>query len=576
MRGDIGNPTDIVPISLKLEVGGVDLSHRVKSWEITFDFDAGAFTLDVVFTNHEPLVAAAKGLAPWDEDSDYNNSGPLLGQYNSVDLYIKKDGIEDWSLFFSGYIGPQEIGAGEEWGAADTVSATFVGCSHPLKDAMIEQRLALEYKNASIDSGAEICLLRRIILDQDMDYPVVYRDNPSYTLIDYIVSNVSVWDACENALMETGFRLVEMWDPDGERFAVTVVDPLRGRVTPTVTLNGGFRRRHLSGSETDTRTYVAVVYKEWPTGEEKYVFGEADQSVVNKYGVPNGKGGRVHRKMVYVTRDRSLIQTQTEAVELVAVMLHDLENPTPDCEIEMPYLDPRFEPWDLVRTIGEHSTVDVGVMEIAWRWSWEEPQGGTSLRGSAWGIIGAKSLWLSHDIKREGVDIRERLAELSKTIPQQPNAPEVTSSWYLGPSGAPLPVLDTIMSRVEWWVNGRIVRVIPFEQLVLGTITDMGDSWIEDSSKTWVNKQFSGPGRHWLYLPATQQLRRIKTTAAPHRVYIAEELDPVPSVSDAYIILKTSAEWSDNHVDVGPYHRVSGFEEGRYVAVQEARIPSGR
>jgi len=736
----VASATEKVPVELELAVNGVDLSHRVKSWEVSFSHSAGAFELIVEFANHEELRESWLGLEPWDVDSEYNENGPLLGQYNPVTLKIRKKGESEWTTFFQGYCGPSDISGGAEWGRADVLEVIFAGSTHPLKDAMIEGRLALEYSEASIDADAEICLLRRIILDQNMDFDVAYRDNPQYTLIEYIVSDVSVWEALENALMETGFRLTELWNEELGKFVPTVIDPLRERgavqigggssqeglehawpdgngyilwferhqdmwepgyehgnasqekrertlwmnlcggegevtwvtddpvdltevsyvgvaywntslpegmrtylvastekdsshdtyderttqnaldvtdlvgnhyirihlvsdgpsdeaqiarvwVDPApedyewewpqfpepIPLWGCFNRRNLSGNESDVRTYVAVVYKEWPTGEEKYVYAEADQDVIDRYGVPDGKGGRVHRKMVYKTRQRSLIQTRSEAVELATVMLHDLERPTPDCEVDLTYLDPRIEPWDLIRTIGyeEMPIVDMGVMDITWSWDWNNPYGTTTFRGSAWRVIGSKQ-WLNHDIKREGVDIRERLDELAKTIPGKPEKVEVGRSWYMGPAGDPIPVLDLTFDRVEWWVNGRIVRLVPFDVLFSDTVSGAGLDWIEDDTKNWPDKRFSGPGRHWLFFPETNELKRVKTTDAPDRIYIESEFNVIPAINDPYIILKMKQEWDENHIDKGPYHRVSGFEEGRYIAVQESRIPSGR
>jgi len=574
---NVPSATQIVPVELRLIVNGVDLSDRVQSWERSFDFDGGCYVLDVTFTNHEQLREAGLGLDPRDPNSTYNATEPLLGAYHEVTLDIRKQGVSEWTRWFTGFVGPAEVSGGETWGEADTVSCTCVGKSQPLKDWMIEDRLALKYENAIISPTGSPDLLNRILQDQELNYSVVYRDDPDFSVSEYIVSGVSAWEALENALAPTGFRLVELWNDSSSDFEITVVDPMRSKTEPDFELIGGFSSRRLSGSEADVRTYVAVAYRDFERKEERYVWAEADSSIVAKYGIPDGSGGRKHRKMVYKTQDRSLIDSESEARELAALILHDLQEPTPDCEIRLPYLDPRFEPFDLVRFTGEYS-VDVGVMSVRESWSFERQVGETVISGTANKIIGAKQLWLSRDAKRQPPAER-RLQDMPGKPPPQPPAPELDPAWYVGPDGTPQPVVDAIFpGPVPWWAKGRVVAVGKFKVLATGTASGGTMEYLEDTDKSWEPGQFSGKSRDYLYISSgtgAGQTRRIKTNTAT-RIYVETAFDMAPSSDSVYVVLRRLRNRKQENIDLSPFYRVKEFEEGSYVFVAHSLVPSGR
>ena len=574
---NVPNATEIVPIEFRLTVNGVDLSDRVQSWERSFDFDGGCYVLEVTFTNHERLREAGLGLDPHDPNSTYNETEPLLGAYHEVTLDIRKQGVSEWTRFFTGFVGPAEVSGGETWGEADTVSCTCVGKSQPLKDWMIEERLALKYENAIISPTGSPDLLNRILQDQGLHYTVVYRDDPDFSVSEYVVSGVSAWEALENALAPTGFRLIELWNDSSSDFEITVVDPMRSKTEPDFELIGGFSSRRLSGSEADVRTYVAVAYRDFERKEERYVWAEADPFVVAKYGIPDGSGGRKHRKMVYKTQDRSLIDSESEARELAALILHDLQEPTPDCEIRLPYLDPRFEPFDLVRFTGEYS-VDVGVMSVRESWSFERQVGETVISGTANKIVGAKQLWLSRDAKRQPPAER-RLQDMPGKPPPQPPAPELDPAWYVGPDGTPQPVVDAVFpGPVPWWAKGRVVAVGKFKVMATGTAAGGTVDYLEDSDKSWEPGQFSGKSRDYLYISSgtgAGQARRIKTNTAT-RIYVETPFDTAPSSDSVYVVLRRLRNRKQENVDLSPFYRVREFEEGAYVYVTNALIPSGR
>ena len=573
----IPSAAELKPIELRLVVGSEDLSHRVRSFTLRFNFDAGAWTLDLEFNNPPDLVEVGYSLDPNDPTSAYNSDGPLLGSYHAVTLDIRKGGDTSWHRMFEGYVGPASVEASEEWPNVRTVTATCVGISQPLKDWVIEGRLALKYEEAQISAAASPDLLNRIVTDQGFNVPIVYEDDPNFAVTKYVVSNVSLWEALENALAPTGFRLIEKWSPSANAFRLTVKDPMRSKTTPDVTLNGGFRTRRLSGSEADVRTWVGVIFRYRGTEDEGFVWAEADDSIVQKYGIPDGSGGRKHRKMIYRTQERSLVDSESEARELAALILHDLQQPTPDCEIALPYLDPRFEAFDLVCAVGDTYAVDMGVMEIEYSWSFDEPLGRTVLRGSADRVIGAKRLWLSNDVKR--LDERQlRIDELLGETPPKPPRPEATGSWYVGPDGTPQPVVDVLMKTpVPWWVKERVLRVIEFEALDSGTATGATSGTLEDSGKSWTPGRF-GTGRDWVYIASGKgvgQVRRIASNSST-TLTIEGTWDTEPEAGDTYVILREKREYKEIRGDLRPYARIEGFPEGTWIGVRQAWIPSGR
>lgn len=582
----VTSAAELLDLEINVDVNGTDLSGRVKSLSLLSHFDAGAWSLDLVFDNNAPEwidAGANLGLGPNDPNSAYNAGGvPLLGAYHPVTFKLRKTGVGTWTTMFEGFIGPGPRDEGEDWGAADEVNVTCVSNSQPLKDAMIEKRLARRYVNAVISSIGAPCLLNRIIQDKfgaGTSYAVKYIANPDKSVSEYVVSNVSVWAALENALAPTGYRLIERWHAGSGAFFPCVMDPQRSKVVPDITYSGDFDRRRISGSESDVRTYVAVVYGDADEHEEKYVYDEASDAIKAKYGIPDGAGGRLHKIMVYRTQERSLVDSESEARALAADIRHDVQEPTPDCAIHIPFWDPRFEPFDLFRAVGENYTTDLGVMEVRWSWSFSNPLGETELTGTVGKIIGAKDLWLSRDVKRKGVDMKDRIDDLSSRIPSQPSSPQLDGAWYIGEDGTPQPVIDvTYHGAVPWWVKERILSVTTFTKMDSGTATSSGDNYLDDSGKAWTVGNFSGGSRDWIFITAgtgAGQERKIKENTAT-RITVQLDWDTNPDVTSTYVILRQDRNPSEEYSDVGPYHRLRGWQEGRYVGVKVAHRPAGR
>jgi hypothetical protein len=557
----------------RLIVKDVDLSHRLKSCRLSFSFDSGAWTLDLELTNHQQLVEKGEGLDPFDPISRYNTNGPLLGAYNPVEFSLIAENGYVWQCF-TGYVGPLDRSSQEAWGEAGTISVSCVGPSQPLKDYFITEWEARRYTQAIISREGRPDLLNRILMDHGFAPIIGYIDDPYFHVDEYIISGVSLWEALENALAPTGFRLIEyMTATAGLR--IKVKDPLRFRTNPDRILVGGFRSRRITGGEADVRTWVAVVYRDRNDFQEKFVWAEADPDIVAIYGIPDGQGGRKHKRMVYKTSERSLIDSESEARELAATILWDLQYPTPNLELTIPWIDPFFRPFYLVRAIGETISTDFGVMEIEWEWSWENPYGSTTLRGSTGRVIGAKGLWFAKDTKKELARIHGKLEELTNEACPRPDAPEVYGAWYVHADGSPSPVVDIyIPATPPHWASGIRVYVWRFKRIEEGKIGQLGTNWFAPQGETYSDYRFGAAYRDYVvFTSGTAKNKGLKiiTTLSNH-VITASDLPSGLAQGDGYWIVRLN-DIQSFEIGITNYYRLTGLREGEAVAVSFAWIP---
>jgi len=556
----------------RLIVKDTDLSYRLKSCRLSFSFDSGAWTLDLELTNHQQLVEQGEGLDPFDPISRYNTNGPLLGAYNPVEFSLIAENGYVWQCF-TGYVGPLDRSSQEAWGEAGTISVSCVGPSQPLKDYFIPEWEARRYTQAVISREGRPDLLNRILMDQGFAPIIGYIDDPYFHVDEYIIGGVSLWEALENALAPTGFRLIEYMTAAGLR--IKVKDPLRFRTNPDRVLIGGFRSRRITGNEADVRTWVAVVYRDRNDFQEKFVWAEADPDIVAIYGIPDGQGGRKHKRMVYKTSERSLIDSESEARELAATILWDLQYPTPNLELEIPWIDPFFRPFYLVRTIGETISTDFGVMEIEWEWSWENPYGSTTLRGSTGRVIGAKGLWFAKDTKKELARIHGRLEELTNEACPRPDAPEVYGAWYVHADGSPSPVVDIyIPATPPHWASGIRVYVWRFKRIEEGRIGQLGTNWFAPKGETYADYRFGAAYRDYVVFTsgaAKNKGAKIITTLSNH-VITASDLPSGLAQGDGFWIVRLN-DIQSFEIGITNYYRLTGLREGEAVAVSFAWIP---
>lgn len=566
--------TDL-PWAVLVTVGTVDLSSRVRSVSIRFAFDAGAWTAEIEFTNPLEWVQEGRGLAPWDPVSLYNKPRPLLGVYNPVRIRFVRAGTV--RTIFEGYIGPAEVSAGEQWGAADTVRITCVGISQPLKDWMIEGRLALQYKKAVISPVGQPDLLNRICMDQGFPPVIKYKDDPQFAVEEYTISDVSLWEALQNALAPTGFRLVELYDEETGRFQIFVKDPLRTKAAPDWRFRGEFSVRNISANEADVRTYVGVVYRDRVDFQEKYVFAEASPQIVALYGIPDLQGGRKHRKMVYRTSERSLIDSESEARELANMILWDLETPSPNVEVRFPQLLFGIQPFDLIEVEGEVFATRFGVQEIEWNFSFDNPYGETVVTGAFGKIIGAKEQWFAKDVRREGVRAEETLTRVVQAPPfSQPKQSEVYGAFFVGPDGTPVPVVDVVFPGPTPHNVSDLVVSLKFLQR-------QEDGEVESASGNEVrlkNKNFPA-GRychsyqdHLLVLSGKARGDLIPITSVSGNRVVLERAPVRPlAAGDRVVIARFLREERREDLNITRYTRFSGLREGDLVAVTYAWRP---
>jgi len=570
----VGTPRLPVIWEPRLIVRGIDLSHRVRSLTLSFAFDAGAWTLDLELTNYAQLVEAGEGLDPFDPISKYNTDGPLLGSYSPVTLELRNPETGYVFRAFTGFVGPLDRTSSEAWGEAGTVSVSCVGPSQPLKDYFIPEWEALRYTQAVISREGRPDLLNRILMDQGFEPVIEYLDDPYYHVTEYIVGGVSLWEALENALAPTGFRLIE-WPSATEGLKIVVKDPIRSKTDPDRILKGGYRSRRISGSESDVRTWVAVVYRDRNDFQEKIVWAEAEPEIVEKFGIPDGKGGRKHRRMVYKTTERSLVDSESEARELAATILWDLQYPTPSFELEIPWFDPDFRPFQLIEVIGEQITTTFGVMEIEWEWSFDNPYGTTRLRGSTGMVIGAKGLWFVKDSKKELARLRNELDRLTNEACPRPDAPEAYGAWFVQPDGTANPVIDVYIPDIPpFWAQGIRLYIWRFRRIEEAKVGSFGTNWVSPQGKTYTDYRFGASYRDYIVFTSGEAKARgckIITTLS-NRVLTASNLPSELAVGDGFWIVRLK-DIEVREIGLTNYYRISGVRAGEAVAVSIAWIP---
>ncbi|MEM2047245.1 MAG: exosome complex RNA-binding protein Csl4 [Candidatus Jordarchaeales archaeon] len=366
------------------------------------------------------------------------------------------------------------------------------------------------------------------------------KDEPSYYVTEYIISNVSLWAALENALAPTGFRLIESLDLTNGGLSLKVVDPLRFKTTPDRALPYFFARR-ITSHEADVRTWAGVIYRDRNDFQEKLVWATSSPEILEKYGIPDGSGGRKHKKMVYRTSDRSLVDTESEARELASMILWDLETPSPAVEITLPWLDLGFWPFQLLEVVGENISTLVGVQDIEWSWSWERPCGSTVIRGSEGRVVGARGLWFARDsrrgLNRELQDL-EKLSEAARSL--QPGKPTVVGAWFQHEDGSPKPVIDIILAEPPTWAKGVLLKIYRFSFLDSGVVSSASGAVITLDGKSYPSGRYKGACRDYLLVSSgilEGTMWRIKTVSGAN-VTLEKEPKMLPQAGDEVILAR--------------------------------------
>ena len=148
-----------------------------------------------------------------------------------------------------------------------------------------------------------------------------------------------------------------------------------------------------------------------------------------------------------------MIDTPDEAQTLADYILHDLEEPAPNVEVELPYVDPAIEVHDLLAFVGQDYTVNVGVISVSWNISTDNQIGQTNIRGTADRVIGQYHLWLAQD--SHSPQIRQenqlRLMQGDGLRPPRPSTPVCRSYYASDTDGENVPVLICEIPEISVW-----------------------------------------------------------------------------------------------------------------------------
>lgn len=436
-----------------------DLSSRVYSISYRDELEADSCSITVSLRNAYSKyvnVTPNVNLDPLDENSDYNTvSGsysPLLARYNECRLEVSKDSGANWYEVFKGYVGPGSVRISTDVSGDDTIEVSPVDLSFPWKEDYWYDSLI--YKDANATS-----IMTQMFADRGFNQSVTVIDSPGYHVEEFRTGETNLWEAQKKLIEPTGFIYRIKWNSTA--FKPCVYDPDRDNTTPDAVFSGDFRSRQIDIDESEVRTKVVVRYRDRNSGTIKTAQAE-DETAKNKYGLPDGSGGRKHKVMWYVAQGTggrySMIDTPGEAQTLAGYILHDLKEPAPNAEVELPYIHPGIEVHDLLSFVGQDYTIMVGVTSISWDWSVDNQVGRTTIRGATDRVIGQYRLWLAHDSRSPQVRLENQQAFLSGDgkRPPRPSQPTARSYWGLDSStGSDVPVVVLETPAVKAWDLAR-------------------------------------------------------------------------------------------------------------------------
>ena len=461
----IVNATSMVRPQFRIKVedhGGSwrDISDRVPSITYSDGMEEDSCSVDLrvanaweAFVNSSPNV----NLDPLDEDSDLNKVGgtyyPLLARYNQIKIEISKDDGANWYEVYRGYVGPGSVSVATDVSGDDSISVRPVDQSYAYKDLYFYDELI--YKDADA-----VSIMQQMFADHALTQTIVETDPPAFHVEEYKTGQTNVWESQKMLLEPTGFIYRMRWDSGTSLFKPTVYDPVRTNTTPVWTCDGEFNYRKVDLDEADTRTKIVIFYRLRGVGSMETFEVENDAARL-KYGIPDGNGGRLHKTMWYVTKGigarHSMIDSPEEAQTLGEYILHDLEEPAPDIEFQLPYLHPGIECHDLINFVGRDYTAMVGVMSVSWSCDRDNPIGTTTIRGTLDRVIGQYKQWTAKDARSAEVRDEQLLATLQGDGFRPPTPTNCTGRSYMGQdalTGKETSITLFQVTEVDVWDRG--------------------------------------------------------------------------------------------------------------------------
>lgn len=429
-----------------------DITSRLFSVSLQDDLGADSASVTLSLRNNPDLYVtggANSNLDPLDTSSSYYvNSEPLLGHYHEIKLEITKDGGSNYYIIFQGYVGPGSVTVSTDVNRDDTVTVTPCDLSFPYKEYHFYDSLI--YRDADA-----VAIMTQIFSDHGFNQTVTEVDAPGFHIEEIRTGETNVWAAQKSLIEPTGYVYRIKWNTDA--FKPCVYDPDRTNTSPDAVFSGTFQYRKLDVSEADVRTKVVVIYRNRVSGTIEYAQSESE-AALNKYGIPDGSGGKLHKTMwlaMQGTGDRySQIDTPEEAKILAGYVLYDLKEPVPDIEVKIPRVHPGIEIHDLLSFVGDDYTVNVGVTSVSWNWGVDNKFGETNIRGTANRVIGSYNTWLAKDAHSPEVQRESQVSFLlgDGKPPDTPPRPTCLSYWGIdSDTGVDVPVVVCTIPRNQNW-----------------------------------------------------------------------------------------------------------------------------
>ena len=168
------------------------------------------------------------------------------------------------------------------------------------------------------------------------------------------------------------------------------------------TFDQEFSARRIDANLNDVRTLIQVVYQDRDTtdGERKSVTVWSDSSRL-RHGIPAGDGTKLHVKMRLAEQRGTNIDSEPEATDFAYASLHDLQEPSPDGKVTLPYFYTYVKMHEWYRFVEDDYTIDLGITGYTLTVTADNPIGKTTFKGTIDRVIGRVSSLLEKDMTQE-------------------------------------------------------------------------------------------------------------------------------------------------------------------------------
>jgi len=321
----------------RIVIGGTDYTNRCRSLEISESHDERGREASITLTHAlgQPKIT--------------------IDAMQPVEIYVgvtsAPNQTPSWNLVFEGYTG-DEISTDYQASREGELRLNCRDKRKKLMDYFITDELKYHYP----DGISLVDLLQTILNDTIGGITLYVIHDPLFLVHTYIIKEVSLWEALQNAVEPTGYDLRYRFY--GGSFQLCLADPWKVGGSDSIS---HFRTLAISKTDATVRNKVKIVYQDRSTHEIREVIAE-DAASQAKYGV---------RAMKIQEGASSLIDTETEATEFADRILQDLKGITPNAAAEVRNLVWYLEPFDSVTLDSGNPQVPTliikGITKISWQ-----------------------------------------------------------------------------------------------------------------------------------------------------------------------------------------------------------------